>query len=239
MTSLCTEYYQFFLAQAFLLGIGISLLILPAFATVSYYFRASRGFAMGLTVSGSSLGGVIWPIVFNRLFTEVSFGWAVRIAAFMMIPLLGLATLTIRRPADFAPQPTEKPDFSFLRNPAIIFLSVGLFFIYLGLFSPFFYVTSWTASLGFDADLAFYTISILNAASLFGRILPGIAADRIGPFNVMIFMVVASGIIATCWTKATTIAGIVVFSLAYGFTSGVSTISLISLSHLPRDLTTY
>ena len=97
-----------------------------------------------------------------------------------------------------------------------------MFFVYLGLFSPFFYITSWTISLRLDATLAFYMISIMNASSLFGRIVPGIVADRVGPFNVMIVIVAVSGVIATCWTKATTIPSIVVFSMAYGFASGVS-----------------
>jgi MFS family permease len=230
MTSLCKEFYQLFLAQGLLLGLGICLVLMPAFVTVTYYFRASRGLAMGIVVAGSSLGGVIWPIALHRLFDEIGFGWSVRIAAFMMIPLLGLAIISVRRPADFVLPPRGKPDLSFLKNPVIIFLAIGMAFVYLGLFSPFFYVTSWTISLGLDANLAFYMISVLNAASLFGRIIPGMVADRVGPFNVMIAIVLASGIIATCWTKATTIPGIVVFSLAYGFTSGVSSSLNLSLT---------
>ena len=222
MTSLCKQFYEFFLAQGFLLGVGICLVLMPAFVNVTYHFRASRGVAMGIIVAGSSLGGVIWPIALHRLLGEVGFGWAVRTAAFIMIPLLGLAIFAVRRPEGFILFSRGKPDLSFLKNPAIIFLSIGMFFVYLGLFSPFFYITSWTISLRLDATLAFYMISIMNSSSLFGRIVPGIVADRVGPFNVMIVIVAVSGVIATCWTKATTIPSIVVFSMAYGFASGVS-----------------
>lgn len=222
MLSLSSKYYQIFLTQAFLFGVGISFILLPAMATVSYYFTKYRSLAMGIIVSGSSLGGVIWPIALDRLFSEVSFGWTVRIAAFIMIPLLGLSCLTIRRPTEFANRPKPKADFSCVKNSVMIFLAIGLFLIYLGLFSPFFYITSWTISLGKDSNLAFDMISVVNASSLFGRILPGLIADRVGNYNVLFVVGVLSGLVACCWTKATSVGGIVVFSLAYGLSSGVS-----------------
>ena len=224
MTSISKKYYQLFLTQALLLGIGIAFVLLPAFATVPRHFTKNRGLAMGITVSGSSLGGVIWPIALKNLFDEVGFGWGIRIGAFIMFPLLGLGCLTVKQPRSAnlqAGQAKPKPDFSiFVKQPVLIILATGLFFVFLGLFSPFFYMTSWTESLGLDENLAFYTISVINAASLFGRILPGLLADYWGPYNVMILSVGTSALICMCWTKATTIAGIMVLSAAYGFTSG-------------------
>lgn len=37
-------------------------------------------------------------------------------------------------------------------------------------------------------SLAQYLVSILNAASLFGRTIPGFAADKIGRFNMLMIM---------------------------------------------------
>ncbi|KAH6663027.1 MFS monocarboxylate transporter-like protein [Halenospora varia] len=225
MTSLCKEFYQFFLAQAFLLGIGIAIILTPAISMPSQHFIKNRGLALGICVAGSSLGGVFWPIVFNNLFREVGFGWGVRIGAFIMLPLLAIACVTIRLPKKQTNMPKPKPDFSIFRDPVLILLAVGLFFIYLGLFTPFFYITSYSISLGFDANISFYMISILNAASLFGRVLPGFIADHVGFINVLIFAVIISAIIACCMTKATSLGGVIVLSLAYGFFSG-SVISL-------------
>jgi len=225
MTSLCKEYYQFFLAEGFLLGVGIAFLFCPAMATVPLHFKVNRGLALGIVVSGSSLGGVIWPIALKKLLAEVGFAWTVRIAGFMMLALTGLACLTIRTPVNPATSSSSQPqrrliDTSLFKKPTLILMSVSLAFIYMGLFSPFFYVTPYTVSLGLDANIAFYMISILNAASLFGRILPGILADWYGPVNIFNFATASSFIIIFCWTKATSIAGIAVFSLAYGFFSG-------------------
>lgn len=173
-------------------------------------------------MSGSSIGGVIWPIVLHRLLNEVSFGWTVRITAFIMLPLLGFACFFTRLPVALLEHQKPKVEASCVKNLTLMLLAAGLFFIYLGLFSPFFYITPFTVSLGLDANMAFYMVSILNAASLFGRILPGILADRIGAFNTIIVSSVCSGVICACWTKAVSIPGIVMFSIAYGFASGVS-----------------
>lgn len=67
MTSLCKEFYQFILAQGILLGVSLALLVCPMLALVSQYIKVKRGAAMGIVIAGSSLGGVIWPIVINKL----------------------------------------------------------------------------------------------------------------------------------------------------------------------------
>lgn len=110
-------------------------------------------------MSGSSLGGVIWPIALKSLLYKVGFAWGVRIAAFIMLPLLGAACLSIRLPIHkgSSSKTKPKPDLSIVKHPVLILLAVGLFFIYLGLFSPFFYITSWTLSLDLNANMAFYS----------------------------------------------------------------------------------
>lgn len=222
MTSLCTQYYQLFLAQGLLLGIGISVSLSPAFSAVPRHFAKHRGIAMGICVAGSSLGGVIWPIVFSRLFVQVGFPWGVRIGAFIMLPLMALACLTIKWPKTQANMPKAEPDFGILKNPVLITFSFAQFFVFLGLFTPFFYISSYSVYIGLDSSLAFYMVSIINASSLFGRLFSGVIADRFGFFNVIMLCVFLSGIICMCLTTATSLGGVVVLSLAYGFTSGVS-----------------
>ncbi|THC92341.1 hypothetical protein EYZ11_008185 [Aspergillus tanneri] len=221
MTSLCKEFYQFILAQG-------------------QYIKVKRGLAMGIVISGSSIGGVIWPIAINELLKKpnVGFGWTMRIVAFIMIPLLIISCLCCRPPApsSVAPalqsksddgeaagqkeQDTSKTDYSILKKPSLQLSCLAFFIIYFGMFSPFFFTTSYAIDMGFNSSLAFYTTSIINGASFFGRILPGIIADKYGRYNCCIMATFLSGIIALCWTKATSVAGLVIFSAAYGFASG-------------------
>jgi len=70
-------------------------------------------------------------------------------------------------------------------------------------------------------SLAQYLPSILNAASIFGRIVPGIVADKMGRFNVMIITCGFSAIIVLAlWLPAKANAPIIIFSVLYGFSSG-------------------
>lgn len=262
MTSLCKELYQFILAQGILLGISMAMICCPMIAIISQHFQRQRAAAVGMVIAGSSLGGVIWPIVVHELLQKpnVRFGWTMRIVGFIMLPILGVSCISARPPAASPAaadkesrsgsgssestaqdhpqengnstekdsnqtdqkQSLQKIDWSVLRSPTLHLTCFGFFIIYFGMFAPFFFTTSYAVSGGFSDNLSFYTISIINGASLFGRILPGIVADRYGKFNCCILATGLSGIIALCWTSVTTVAGLVVWSAAYGFSSGVS-----------------
>ncbi|OJI98872.1 hypothetical protein ASPVEDRAFT_50468 [Aspergillus versicolor CBS 583.65] len=235
MASLCHKFYQFLLAQAVSMGMFMSLLVAPSIAIVGQYVKVKRGAAMGIVIAGSSLGGVVWPIVINELLKNesVGFGWTMRIVGFIMIPLLAVACICCRPPLDQAQAQTSdsesaqeikdekrRPDFSILKKTEMRLLCLAFFTIYFGMFAPFFFITSYASAMGFSGDLAFYSVSILNGASMFGRILPGMVADKYGRFNFCMLFTFLSGLIALCWTKVTSVAGLVVFAAAYGFTSG-------------------
>lgn len=94
------HYYQTLLSQGVGLGLSMSMLFLPSVSIMSQYFRQRRALAMGMTLigeiysnslpltlrpqpmrknTGSSAGGIIWPILFNHLFNGTTgFRWAVR-----------------------------------------------------------------------------------------------------------------------------------------------------------------
>lgn len=234
MISLCKEYYQFFLAQGTLLAIGMSFVAIPSSGCVPRYFKRHRGVASGISVAGSSLGGVIWPIVMDQLLYKhkLSFPWAMRIVDFIMIPLLALVALLVRFPpiqqnATGSKTPAElkqarKTYRADLKKPPFVLLCAGLFFDYLAFFSPFLFISTYATQLGMSKRLAFYLVSVVNAASFFGRVLPGFIADRVGKFNILILSTFTASIVAFCWTAATSTAGIFVWIAAYGFASGVS-----------------
>ncbi|RAL06182.1 putative MFS monocarboxylate transporter [Aspergillus ibericus CBS 121593] len=236
MTSLCKQFYQFILAQGILLGISLSLLTCPMIALVGQHIKIKRGAAIGIVIAGSSLGGVVWPIVVHELLQKpnIGFGWTMRTVGFIMLPLLVITCVCCQPPQTIPPSPetpsstpnqptattTTAKDPSILHSKPLQLTCLAFFLIYFGMFSPFFYTTSYAIAHGFSSNLSFYTISIINGASLFGRIFVGIIADKYGRFNCCVIFTLLSGIIALCWTKATDVAGLVVFAAAYGFTSG-------------------
>lgn len=56
MTGLCDQYWQLFLAQGLVVGVGAGLLFLPSIAILSQYFKRRLAFATGVGSSGSAVG---------------------------------------------------------------------------------------------------------------------------------------------------------------------------------------
>jgi MFS family permease len=99
--------------------------------------------------------------------------------------------------------------------------SVGEFFGFMGLYIPFFYIQSYVINKNImSSHLGFYMLSILNAASLFGRVIPNFLADKTGPFNMLVPCSLISAILAFVWIGIKNTGGIIVFCILYGFFSG-------------------
>ncbi|PQE05482.1 MFS monocarboxylate transporter protein [Rutstroemia sp. NJR-2017a BBW] len=200
MTSISKTYWEVLLAQAICMGIGLGCLFVPSVAIVSTYFSTRKAFAMGIAASGSSLvtaghtsrkankppGGVIYPIIFHNLQPSIGFGWATRVLGFISLATLSISLTTMRMRV----QPAHKRsliDQTAFRSPSFWLFTIGLFFGFMGLYVPFFYVQSYALDEHImNANSAFYMLSVINAASIFGRIIPNWLADRMGPLNVLI-----------------------------------------------------
>jgi predicted MFS family arabinose efflux permease len=118
---------------------------------------------------------------------------------------------------------TRRPliDFKILRNLPYDLFSMASFFGMMGMYIPFYYVSTFCIQKGFvDEDVGFYLLPIINAASIFGRILPNFFADIIGPLNISVPFCFFCGVVAFCWTSLSSIGQGIVFSIVYGFFSG-------------------
>jgi hypothetical protein len=60
MTSLCTKYWQFFLAQGLMTGLGNGMQFAPTLGLVSTYFKKNRTVALAVMASGSATGGLVY-----------------------------------------------------------------------------------------------------------------------------------------------------------------------------------
>ena len=90
------------------MGIGAGLIYLPAIAVQAHHWKARRALAMGIVITGtsdicgswlniydylgSSVGGVVYPIMLNNLFhSSAGFAWGVRASAFLTLGILAAA----------------------------------------------------------------------------------------------------------------------------------------------------
>ncbi|PFH48581.1 hypothetical protein AMATHDRAFT_65048 [Amanita thiersii Skay4041] len=218
------HYYQNFLAQGVGMGIGMGLMFLPAITIVSHWFRARRSLAMGLVVSGSSLGGCLYPIMLNNIFRSsetVGFPWAVRSVAFLDLGVLIIANILMRTrlPPKRAGGHGAVMKEILTDLPYMTFV-VGTFLLFWGVFVPFFYLQLYAAKHMVLPNITRYSITMMNAASLVGRIVPNHLADMYGLFNVLIPSAMVCGALVFALIGATNVAGVVIFALLYGFFSG-------------------
>lgn len=221
MTSLCSTYWQLILAQGLCIGIGAGCLFLPAIAIVPSYFTTKKAFAMGISASGSSFGGVIYPIIFHRIQSHVGFGWATRIMGLIALASLFVPCTCIKARA-FPATSRKLVDFAAFKELPFVLFCLASFVGFIGLYVPFFYVSQYSSAVdGLSANISFYMLPITSAGSIVGRILPGLVADRVGPLNVLGTCTVIAGTLGFVWIAVqNTLGGLVVWSLLYGAFSG-------------------
>lgn len=165
MASLSTKYYQFLLSQGICSSIGVACVFLSALSTISGWFSKRRGLAFGILATGSSVGGVIFPIMVSNLIRKVGYGWAMRSAAFIILALLVVANLTLKirkRPvrASLSRQAMAEP----FREPAFLMLLLGLFLVPFGLYIPINYMPVAAIGAGLDQQMATNLVAFYNAA---------------------------------------------------------------------------
>jgi MFS family permease len=243
MLSLCKTYWQIMLTQGVLLGICLGMLLSPAVAAVSQYFQKKRAAALGIAISGSSVGGVVFPIALSKMLngTSLGFGWSIRILGFLIMPFMVFACVTVK-----ARLPSRKTDFwiaAAFRNIKFNLLVLATFFMFFGMLTPFFYLPTYAVSQGLTPTLAGYLLAILNGASTFGRIIPGILGDKYGRLNAAGVGGILTAVVVFCFDSVHSTAGFVLYAAAFGFTSGsIISGTMAAFSLCPenaRDIGTY
>ncbi|PFH48947.1 hypothetical protein AMATHDRAFT_195751 [Amanita thiersii Skay4041] len=233
------QYYQIILSQGVCFGLASGLTYVPTLTVVSHYFQRRRPLAMGVVAAGSALGAVLHPIMLNKLFNNPRIGFhiGVRISAALNVFLLIIACLITR--TRLPPQKDKRPPpiGSFFRDTPYAIFILGMVLVFFGLFFPIFYIQIDSITHNVDRELSFYALSILNAASIFGRTVPSLFAPKLGVFNLFLFFTLGSGIILLCMIALKDAVGVVLLSVFYGFFSGAGTITLIrSIGSFARSL---
>jgi MFS family permease len=115
------SYYQIFLTNGVGLGLSSGLTYAAVLALPGHYFKRRRAIAVGMVSSGSAVGGILHPILVNKLVNgPVGFHNAVRISASMNVSLLILAACLMRTRLPPKPKAQEFPVMQWLKEPAYL-----------------------------------------------------------------------------------------------------------------------
>lgn len=220
MLSLCKTFGEVLCAQGFLVGIGAGCLFVPCVSILPTYFTTKLGAALGLSVSGSSIGGIIYPIVLDRLIPSLGFAWATRIIGFIALGTL-LIPIVVMRQRVTPPKARSLIDWTAFTDPAYLFFVFTSLIAFMGLFVLLFYISYFAAAARItDATMAMYIVPILNAGSFFGRTIPTALADKTGPFNLIAPCCSIVGLLMLCLIAVSSEASLIVIAVLSGFFSG-------------------
>jgi MFS family permease len=118
--SLSREYYQIFLFQGVCVGLGSGVVYVPCTSIVANLFKKKRPLAMSAMLTGVSIGGVLYPIIFRRLQLTIGFPWIIRVMGFISLGVSLIALPTLWR----LPKKTTKPrklfEWHAFKEPAFV-----------------------------------------------------------------------------------------------------------------------
>ena len=203
-------------------GLSASLIWTSTIATIGHWFSARRGFATGLATTAGGIGGIIFPLLFQTLIPRVGYSWTILIIAFICsaFSVISISLMSTRLPTH------RKPIFDFqgFRDKRFTITIAAIFIIDLAVLVPPSFITTYAIAHKVEPNYSYQLLAILNAASVIGRGVPGLIADRWGRFNVMILSSLGCTLlILALWMFAgDSVIAITAFSILFGIFSGTA-----------------
>jgi len=227
--SVCKEFYQFILGFSVLGGLASSMIFNPSVTVLGHWFRRRRSLATGIATCGGAIGGIYIPLMLNKLFTMMSYGWAIRVLAFINLGLCIVMCLTLEsrntsRKVDWREALIDVKSLAIKKFAACC---AGVFLCEWSVFVPITYMVTYARAQGMTKAYSNALLAYLNVGSVIGRFVPGYIADKWGTYNVIIVTNVITGILCLAlWIPGgQTKAGLTTFAVLFGIWSG-STISV-------------
>lgn len=212
----------------FLMGASLGFVgVAPNVVLVSNWFQTSRGTALGIVLTGTSLGGVLIPLVASPLIT--AYNWRTAMLAVSMlvwVMLLPAILFFVREKPVYAEADavTAKTGLTLaeaVRTPLfwIFGLCAAAVFYPIFVTSQQFILYLQSPKIGLSLQAAAFAQSALFAVSIGGKFLAGAASDKISPTRVMfVFGIIlfASTLVLVDLTANNAILFLIPFGLGYG-----------------------
>ena len=237
--SFATLPWHIYLCHA-LLGLSLGFVgVMMQTVLIAGWFRSQRGSAMGIVLTGTSIGGVLVPIISRPLIVE--YGWRsamLIVSSVVWLVLLPAIVLTVKENPEDAP--TQLTGDSVPENAEItdgltlLEATRTLSFWILALCAASIFYPIFTASqqfilhiqkspsIGVDAGTASVAQSFLFATSVGGKFLFGWLSDRLPTTRVMIIccgiMFLATLLLLGFLTAGTVFLFLIPFGIGYGGT---------------------
>ncbi|KAL0938529.1 major facilitator superfamily transporter [Colletotrichum truncatum] len=222
LQAFCRNLWQFLLCQGLMIGIGTGCLSTLGVALPSQWFSTKLPLANGIAANGSGVGGLVLPALFRAMQPKIGFRWTVLVFALISLVTLGISVVVIKTSKLKTPS-KRRPwiDRSVFHDPPFLLFLAGCCLLFLGMYTPYVYVQSYALDRNMASeDVALYLLSILNGASIVGRIIPNFVVPYTGIMNMIISAVFAMSVAAFCFAATNSQASLIAVTVIYGFFAG-------------------
>ncbi len=241
-----TSSLYYFYALCFVVATGqIAILNIPVLTLISHWFEKRKGLAMGISVAGLGLGGLIMLPLSARLIYLLGWQWTYRILGviicFVLAPLIALVIRNSPRDIGILPdgkryttpekhQSITVPSSNIgiqkwtlpkaLQTSTFRILVLAFMMVFVGTASVVAHAVPFFVGQGFSNQLASTILGSAVGVSILGRIITGYLSDRISVKYVAIlfFVLQVAGLLVLVLpeTRVTIPAFVMVFGLSMG-----------------------
>lgn len=235
--------WQLYLFYGLLVGVGMGVGGVPLWATVSRWFTARRGLALGLMASGAGVGNVIMSPVAGYFIRNFGLRTAYLAIGAISLVVISLSVLVLRKePRDLGLQPygvgtgaesgnqdsrVTSPgaawDWSLsqaLHSRSFWLLAGAGVCFGIGFFIVMTNIVAHATDLGISRASAPYLLSIIGGTGAIGMMVTGPASDKVGIRQVLIFSFILQGAMLFWLTGISSFALFSVACALFGFGYG-------------------
>ncbi|KAJ4465447.1 MFS general substrate transporter [Lentinula aciculospora] len=231
LASFATRIWHLYLTQALLYGLGSSMYYFPLMSLAPIYFERHRGFAMGIILAGSRVGGLVMALVLQSLLDHYGVEWALRILGIWNLTVAIPVSLVVRHRSGFglgssqsrrgSSRTSTMVSNALLKKGTFWYQSMGAFLQAAGNVVPLYYMSSYTVSvLSLSRSEGSLFVSINSGVNSLSRVAMGLLADYIGRQNTLIGGAILSAMsVFALWYDAPE-ARFIAFVVMYGVYAG-------------------
>ncbi len=246
LMSQVSSLWQVYIIWGILMGVAFSCCSVPVISTIPRWFQRKRGIAVGITVTGFGLGGMISPPLAQWLIS--SYGWQqayIILGLITFIIIIPLAQFMKHSPQRIGLKPYgENGTIEDKQSPASVAeglsftqaIKTGHFWIFGSILFCFLFseqvivvhIAPHTVDIGISAIIAASILSIVAGTSVIGRVSMGFISDRIGLRRALVACVVVLTLALIWLLFAQEIWMFYVFAVVFGVADG----SIVPLQNL-------
>ncbi|KAJ2955838.1 hypothetical protein NQZ79_g8213 [Umbelopsis isabellina] len=238
LASFGTQLWHFILAQGVLLGCGTCLTYIPSVTVAPGWFDKRRGLALGIALSGTGVGGLVWAPTLRACNSYFGFRNTLRMTGGVSFVLICAAGLVLKWDPDSQKRNELNSrgnfkiplvNWNIARSRMFVVKATAATVQAAAYYTPIYFFSSYAGSLGFSAIAGANFIALSNGLSAAGKVGLGYAADRYGRLNVLLACTLISALsILTLWLPSSLLGGsqnvsalFISFTIVYGITAGV------------------